>query len=122
MDTSLQLKEFATRKTVTKIDEQLLASKQSTLLDLDSVLASMGLSDATPPPSVERILSGDESTPMIVVEAPAESSAEDPFGWLEHELRVFNTPTDRPREDPAIEELEAWLRALDALRMQSGSA
>ena len=110
-------------ETVTKIDEQLVASKQSTMLDFDRLLASMGAPDATPPASIERLVSAEEVPAVALPEAPVDPTDDDPFGWLEHELRALDDPTQVGRDDRVLEELEAWLRALDAgRRQQSGPA
>lgn len=94
------------------------------LIDFDALLATLGVPNASPPPVVEMLLSpsGPPPEPATVSELTIAPSADDGFAGLEQGLRDFdNTATD-PLADAAVtallDELESWLRVLEAERAQ----
>ncbi len=116
------------------------------LLDFDSLLASLGVPTAAPPPLIETMLSGSMARLDREVWASEASDAgghEDAFSALERELRAFEdrksrnsaaVPGDdviatdardgglREVGDGGLGELEAWLQALSDDRTRSRSA
>jgi tetratricopeptide (TPR) repeat protein len=98
--------------------EQARASRPP-MVDFDSLLASMGMPDAPPPPSIERLVSGGDVPAVILPDAPVEPAADDPFGWVERELRTFDQRRDVRRDDAVLAELETWLAALQATRRRA---
>ncbi|HXG88397.1 MAG TPA: tetratricopeptide repeat protein [Vicinamibacterales bacterium] len=73
-------------------------------VDFDALLRSLGLPDATPPPVMEMWLTEPpvpvERPEPVLPELPLDESAGDPFAALERELRAFDAP---PRQAPPLE-------------------
>jgi hypothetical protein len=110
----------------------------TSLIDFDALLASLGLPDASPPPVMDMLLSNRSSTPGLadpvlpnLPDLADVSAPGDPFAAFEHALRAFDerpaaghaapdassaaveVPFDRTNER-VVNELEAWLRVLNA--------
>jgi tetratricopeptide (TPR) repeat protein len=119
------------------------APEHEPLIDFDALLASIGVLDAAPPPLMEKLLSDPATVPVpadpVLPVLPVEAQLDDPFGALERELRTFDQALDsahvgagRPSDtieplairpdDRAADELEAWLRVLNAERASSPGA
>ncbi|HUE89576.1 MAG TPA: tetratricopeptide repeat protein [Vicinamibacterales bacterium] len=113
------------------------------LIDFDALLASIGVPDAAPPPVMETLVSDPAAVPVmaepVMPELPAETQSGDPFGALERELRAVDEGQVSPHaglglphemretaadysESRVVQELEAWLRVLDAEPRPSPSA
>jgi tetratricopeptide (TPR) repeat protein len=89
-------------------------------VDFDALLASLGAADAAPPPAVERLLSAEiTSDPPLIADLPETNSEPDLFAVLEDELRAFTQRTPARTDDRVLEELEAWLRALQQSRRRT---
>jgi tetratricopeptide (TPR) repeat protein len=91
------------------------------MVDFDSLLASMGMPDAPPPASIERLMSGGHLPSLRLPETPVDGASDDPFGWVERELRAFDQTRSVRREDAVLAALEAWLGALQTMRLQPPS-
>jgi tetratricopeptide (TPR) repeat protein len=108
-------------------------------VDFDALLASLGIPAAAPPPRMEQLLSSDPALlagrDLTLPELDAGSRPEDPFADLECQLRAFDdaagsaplaaaaaSSADDRATAAMLEELDAWLRVLDAERASGPGA
>jgi tetratricopeptide (TPR) repeat protein len=114
--------------TVSRIDREISGVSQSPtpptasrapLMDLDALLASLGMPNAPAPPAMERLLSQQapaEPAPTVPSDSPRDTAAPDVFAELENDLRSFERPPEKSAEDAMIEALEEWLQAVETAR------
>jgi hypothetical protein len=91
------------------------------LIDFDALLATLGVPDATPPPIMEMLLSQPSPPPPAsILTLPSEPPDQEQFAALERGLRESCEEAPAPAPDPAamtaLDELETWLRVLEAER------
>ena len=126
----LAQQDAALKHTVEEIERELEAEQQGAAaeaaaapapVDFDSLLASLGQPGASPPPFVEKLLSGGMATLPPVVHAAPMSDA-DPFAEIERTLRAYETPRLDPSELQVLGELEGWLREIMVARQRRWSS
>jgi tetratricopeptide (TPR) repeat protein len=113
-------------ETVARIDREIADASASPaseppsapepIVDFDALLASLGVPDAAPPPATERLLSQPAPPASPVLPDVADTGAADVFAKLENDLRAFSRQRDVRAEQRVVDELEAWLRALERVR------
>ena len=100
----------------------------ATMVDFDALLRSLGVPDAAPPPTMERLLTTPAAPvaqpPPLVLELPGDPRSLDAFGNLERALRAFGearapaptrtaeTEVDDATTNEILDQLESWLMAL----------
>jgi PKD repeat protein len=105
--------------TINGIERQLAAAKSTPMTDFDSLLRSMGMPEAAPPPSLDRLIRGEHFAPVLLPGVPGSANDDDPFGWLEGALRAVDQTDHTSSADAVVDELEAWLWAVAAARARS---